>query len=109
MQIGMVGLGRMGAKMVHRLLKAGHDCVVHDRPDESLRRVAAEGARGAGALEELVAGLAPPLAAWLRLPAAVPASTVERLMGLLSTGDAIVDGGNSSYRDDIDRAETAAG
>jgi 6-phosphogluconate dehydrogenase len=109
MQIGMVGLGRMGANMVHRLLKAGHDCVVHDLSDEAVRRVAAEGARGAGSLEELVAGLAPPRAVWLMLPAAVTGSTVERLMGLLSTGDAIVDGGNSSYRDDIDRAETAAG
>ena len=104
MQIGMVGLGRMGANMVHRLLKAGHDCVVHDLSDEAVRRVTAEGARGAGSLDELVAGLAPPRAVWLMLPAAVTGSTVERLMELLSAGDAIVDGGNSSYRDDIDRA-----
>jgi 6-phosphogluconate dehydrogenase len=109
MQIGMVGLGRMGANMVHRLLNAGHECVVHDLSEEAVRRVAAEGARGTGSLEELVATLAPPRAVWLMLPAAVTGGTVARLMDLLSPGDAVVDGGNSSYRDDIDRAEVAAG
>ncbi|MBL8927638.1 MAG: decarboxylating 6-phosphogluconate dehydrogenase, partial [Pseudonocardia sp.] len=84
-------------------------CVVHDLSDDAVRRVTAEGARGVGSLDELVAGLTPPRAVWLMLPAAVTGSTVERLMELLSTGDTIVDGGNSSYRDDIDRAETAAG
>ncbi|MBL8926069.1 MAG: 6-phosphogluconate dehydrogenase (decarboxylating), partial [Pseudonocardia sp.] len=71
MQIGMVGLGRMGANMVHRLLKAGHNCVVHDLSDDAVRRVTAEGARGVGSLDELVAGLTPPRAVWLMLPAAV--------------------------------------
>jgi 6-phosphogluconate dehydrogenase len=109
MQIGMVGLGRMGANMVHRLLNAGHGCVVHDLSEEAVRRVAAEGARGAASLEELVAALAPPRAVWLMLPAAVTGATVEQLMGLLAPGDAIIDGGNSSYRDDIDRAQVAGG
>ena len=109
MQIGMVGLGRMGANMVHRLLNAGHECVVHDVSEEAVRRVAAEGARGTGSLEELVAALAPPRAVWLMLPAAVTGGTVARLMDLLSPGDAVIDGGNCSYRDDIDRAEAAAG
>jgi len=109
MQIGMVGLGRMGANMVHRLLDAGHECVVTDLSQEAVQRVAAEGARGTGSLEELVAALAPPRAVWLMLPAAVTGGTVQQLMDLLSPGDAIVDGGNSSYRDDIDRAAVAAG
>ena len=108
MRIAMVGLGRMGANMVRRLLRAGHECLVHDLSDQAVKQLVAEGAQGAGSLAELVAGLAPPRAVWLMLPAAVTGETVTALLDLLGPGDAIVDGGNSSYRDDIDRAEVAA-
>jgi len=108
MQIAMVGLGRMGANMVRRLLRAGHECHVYDVSPEAVAGLVAEGARGAGSVAELVAGLEAPRTVWLMLPAAITGDSVTGLLGLLAPGDAIVDGGNSSYRDDIDRAETAA-
>jgi 6-phosphogluconate dehydrogenase len=108
-QIAMVGLGRMGANMVRRLLRGGHECHVYDVSADAVAQLAKEGAHGAGSLEELVAGLAAPRAVWLMLPAAITGATVTQLLDLLSPGDAIVDGGNSSYRDDIDRAAVAAG
>ncbi|GAA1322958.1 decarboxylating 6-phosphogluconate dehydrogenase [Pseudonocardia xinjiangensis] len=104
----MVGLGRMGANMVRRLIRDGHECVVHDISQDAVRRMEGEGAQGAGSLQDLVAALEPPRSVWLMLPAAITGDTVTELLGLLEGGDAIIDGGNSSYRDDIDRAEVAA-
>ena len=108
MQIAMVGLGRMGANMVRRLMQAGHECHVQDVSPDAVSGMVAEGARGASSLQELVAGLSRPRAVWLMLPAAVTGDTVTALLELLEPGDVIVDGGNSSYRDDIDRAEVAS-
>ncbi|MGE3287301.1 MAG: phosphogluconate dehydrogenase (NAD(+)-dependent, decarboxylating) [Pseudonocardia sp.] len=108
MQIAMIGLGRMGANMVRRLMRAGHECHVYDVSAAAVAALEKEGARGASSVEDLVAGLAPPRTVWLMLPAAITGDSVTDLLGRLSPGDAIVDGGNSSYRDDIDRAETAA-
>jgi 6-phosphogluconate dehydrogenase len=108
-QIAMVGLGRMGANMVRRLLRDGHECHVYDVSPDAVAGLEQEGAHGAGSLKELVAGLAAPRAVWLMLPAAITGATVTELLDLLSPGDAIVDGGNSSYRDDIDRAGVASG
>jgi 6-phosphogluconate dehydrogenase len=108
MKIGMVGLGRMGANMVRRLLEAGHRCRVYDVSGQAVKRLVGEGADGAGSLADLVAGLEPPRTVWLMLPAAITGKTVTELLELLESGDAIVDGGNSSYRNDIDRAQVAA-
>ncbi|MGD9527310.1 phosphogluconate dehydrogenase (NAD(+)-dependent, decarboxylating) [Pseudonocardia sp.] len=108
MQIAMIGLGRMGANMVRRLMRAGHECHVYDVSPDAVAALEQEGARGASSVEDLVAGLAAPRTVWMMLPAAITGDTVGDLLGLLSPGDAIVDGGNSSYRDDIDRAEAAA-
>ncbi|AMN46561.1 6-phosphogluconate dehydrogenase [Steroidobacter denitrificans] len=103
-QIGMIGLGRMGANMVRRLLRAGHDCVVHDIRAEAIAELAGEGARGATLLEDLVAQLNPPRAVWIMLPAALVGKTVTALRALLEPGDIIIDGGNSDYRDAIAQA-----
>jgi 6-phosphogluconate dehydrogenase len=108
LKIGMVGLGRMGSNMARRLLRAGHECRVYDVSERAVKQLVGEGAEGAGSLADLVAGLAPPRTLWMMLPAAVTGSTVTELLELLEPGDAIVDGGNSSYRDDIDRAQVAA-
>jgi 6-phosphogluconate dehydrogenase len=105
MQIGMIGLGRMGANMVRRLIHGGHDCVVHDVSADAVRGLAGEGAVGATSLDDFVARLKKPRAVWLMVPAAVVDSTLEQLAGRLEKGDIIIDGGNSYYRDDIDRAK----
>ena len=107
MQLGMIGLGRMGGNMVRRLMKAGHDCVVFDHSQESVRKLAGEGATGAGSLAEFVSKLAKPRAVWVMVPSG-PATegTVEELGKLLEAGDIIIDGGNSFYKDDIRRAES---
>ncbi|MFI6495858.1 phosphogluconate dehydrogenase (NAD(+)-dependent, decarboxylating) [Nonomuraea typhae] len=107
MRIAMVGLGRMGANMVRRIMRAGHECVVFDRSPEAVAALAAEGARGTGSLEELVLALPAPRAVWLMLPAAVTGQAAESLFGLLEAGDVVIDGGNSYYRDDVDRAQAA--
>lgn len=104
MQLGMIGLGRMGAGMARRLMQGGHACVVHDRQPESIKRLQEEGAAGAASLEGLVAALAPPRAIWIMLPAAVVGDTVTALAALLSPGDILIDGGNSHYQDDLCRA-----
>jgi 6-phosphogluconate dehydrogenase len=104
MQLGMIGLGRMGANMVRRLQKAGHTCVAYDVSDAAVDAVAAEGARGAHTLEEFVAALEAPRAVWVMVPAAFVDSTLDRLGALLAPGDIVIDGGNSFYRDDVDRA-----
>ena len=102
MQIGMMGLGRMGANMVRRLSGDGHECVVYDIDPASVATLVAEGATGASSMEEFVGKLARPRHAWLMLPAAITGKVVEQLAGLLEPGDTIIDGGNSSYRDAVD-------
>ncbi|HEX6243053.1 MAG TPA: decarboxylating 6-phosphogluconate dehydrogenase [Polyangiales bacterium] len=104
MELGMVGLGRMGANMARRLLRAGHRVVVHDVSSEAIARSVADGAVGAASLEELVSKLAGPRAVWLMLPAAIVDDTIARLRGLVAADDVIIDGGNSNYHDDVRRA-----
>jgi 6-phosphogluconate dehydrogenase len=106
MQLGMIGLGRMGANIVRRLQRhGGHACVVFDARPEAVRELAGEGAVGAASLDDLVAKLEPPRAAWIMLPAGeATEATVARLAELLAPGDTVIDGGNSFYRDDIRRA-----
>jgi 6-phosphogluconate dehydrogenase len=117
MQIAMIGLGRMGANMVRRLQRGGHHCVAHDVNAEAVAAMVAAdpdgeaGAPpvvGASSLEEVVAALEAPRHVWIMVPAAFVGSTVERLAALLSPGDTIIDGGNSWYRDDVDRAAPLA-
>ncbi len=109
MQLGMVGLGRMGGNMVRRLLAGGHACVVWDRDPAAVAAHAGEGATGAGSLGELVAALAAPRAVWLMLPAGAPTEeTVAALSELLAPGDAVIDGGNSHFKDDVRRARALA-
>jgi 6-phosphogluconate dehydrogenase len=105
MQLGMVGLGRMGANLVRRLMRDGHRCVVYDMNAEAVKGLAGEGATGAESLADFVDKLDAPRAVWLMLPAAVVDSTLEQLVELLSPGDTVIDGGNSYYRDDITRAK----
>ncbi|MBM4113342.1 MAG: decarboxylating 6-phosphogluconate dehydrogenase [Phycisphaerae bacterium] len=105
MQLGMIGLGRMGANMVERLMRAGHECVAWDVSADSVKALAGKGATGAATLEEFVSKLKPPRHAWLMIPAAFVDSTISKLAPLLSRDDAIIDGGNSFYRDDIRRAK----
>ncbi len=104
MEIGMIGLGRMGNNMVKRLLKAGHKCVVYDIPPETVQDLVKEGAVGAKSLDDFVSRLSKPRAVWMMLPAAVVASTLDTLAQLLEHDDVIIDGGNSYYHDDIHRA-----
>jgi 6-phosphogluconate dehydrogenase len=109
MQLGMVGLGRMGANIVRRLLRDGHECVVFDVEPAAVDLVSGDGALPSGSLEDLVAQLAPPRAVWLMLPAgAVTERAVAEVARLLEPGDAIVDGGNTYYRDDVARAAALA-
>ncbi len=105
MRIGMIGLGRMGANMVRRLLEGGHECVVYDRSPEAVKASVAQGARGAGSLAELVAGLGAPRAVWIMVPAAIVDSVIAELRPLLKSGDILIDGGNSHYHEDIRRAK----
>ena len=105
MQLGMVGLGRMGSNLVRRLLPAGHDCVVFDVDQNQVKALEAEGATGVGSLDELVAKLAEPRAVWVMVPAGqITEQTVQALGERMEAGDVIIDGGNSYYRDDIARA-----
>jgi 6-phosphogluconate dehydrogenase len=104
MQLGMIGLGRMGSNMVRRLLRRGQECVVYDVHAEAATPLIKEGARGAGSLDEFLALLEPPRAVWMMLPAAVVDSTIEQLRHRLAAGDTLIDGGNSYYHDDIRRA-----
>jgi 6-phosphogluconate dehydrogenase len=105
MQIGMIGLGRMGANMVRRLLKNGQTCVVFDRSANAVEGLAKEKATGASSLADLVMKLDRPRAIWLMVPAAVVDQTIGELSPLLENGDTIIDGGNSYYVDDIERAK----
>ncbi len=104
MQIGMIGLGRMGMSLVGRLLGDGHTCVVHDRSAQAVQRAVALGATGALALQQFVERLQPPRAVWLMLPAAAVDAVLMQLMPLLQPGDLVVDGGNSRFQDDLRRA-----
>ena len=104
-QLGMVGLGRMGAGLVRRLMRDGHDCVVYDTSADAIAGLAADGATGAPTLEEFVQKLTPPRAAWVMIPASITGRVVDELAGLMEADDVIIDGGNSYYHDDIARAE----
>jgi len=110
MQLGMVGLGRMGANLVRRLVRDGHDCVVFDVDADVVASLASEGPAitGAGSVDEFVKLLRPPRAAWVMVPAAFAGDTVMQLGDKMSEGDIVIDGGNTYYRDDIDRAEALA-
>jgi 6-phosphogluconate dehydrogenase len=108
MQLGMIGLGRMGANLVRRLMRDGHRCVVYDRSAEAVKQLADEGATGASSMADLVAKLEPPRAAWLMLPAAVTGRVLDDLAQLMEPGDTIIDGGNTYYHDDIARAKALA-
>jgi 6-phosphogluconate dehydrogenase len=105
MQLGMIGLGRMGANMVRRLLRAGHQCVVYDVSPNVVQILATDGAIAASSLEDFVSKLTPPRAAWLMVPAAVVDKMLSDLAASMQSGDIIIDGGNSYYIDDIRRAE----
>ncbi len=108
MQLGMVGLGRMGSNLVKRLTRDGHRCVAFDVNADAVRAIEGDGALGASSLEDLVAKLDAPRALWLMLPAAITQATLDELVPLLSAGDVVIDGGNSFYRDDVRRAATLA-
>jgi 6-phosphogluconate dehydrogenase len=104
MQLGMIGLGRMGANMVRRLMKGGHECVAFDMTPASVQALAKEGATGAASLDDFVSQLKQPRAIWLMVPAAVVDSTLAQLVPKLAQDDVVIDGGNSYYIDDIRRA-----
>jgi 6-phosphogluconate dehydrogenase len=108
MQLGMIGLGRMGANMVRRLMRSGHECVVHARTASTVQAIASEGATPAFSLEELVPKLRPPRAVWLMVPAGAVDETLTQLLPRLERGDVVIDGGNSHYRDDLRRAAALA-
>ncbi|MGI8841478.1 MAG: phosphogluconate dehydrogenase (NAD(+)-dependent, decarboxylating), partial [Caulobacteraceae bacterium] len=105
MQLGIIGLGRMGANIARRLMKGGHACVVWDRDDKAVKGLAGEGATGAKDYKDLIAKLKAPRAVWVMLPAGAPTEdTIAELAGALEEGDTVIDGGNTFYRDDIRRA-----
>ena len=108
MQLGMIGLGRMGANLVRRLMADGHRCVVYDVSPDAVKGLAGEGADGTTSLKDFVAKLEKPRVAWIMVPAAVVQSTLDQLAELLEEGDIVIDGGNSYYRDDITRAKQVA-
>jgi 6-phosphogluconate dehydrogenase len=105
MQLGMIGLGRMGANMVRRLIRKGHNCVVFDRSPQTVSDLVRENAVGASSLQDLVKNLSKPRAVWLMVPAAVVDQTIADLLPYLAAGDILIDGGNSYYVDDIQRAK----
>ena len=104
MQIGMIGLGRMGSNMVRRLMRGGHQCVVYNRSAEAVNALQSEGAVGSVSLEDFVARMTKPRAIWLMVPATVVDEMLAQLIPLLEAGDIVIDGGNSYYHDDIRRA-----
>ena len=104
MQLGMIGLGRMGAAMVRRLMKRGHKCVVNDISQDTVQSLIKDGADGSTSLPEFVKKLSKPRAIWLMVPAAIVDKAVAQLEPLLEPGDILIDGGNSYYHDDIRRA-----
>ena len=108
MQLGMIGLGRMGGGMVTRLLRGGHSCVVFDRNAKAIDDMSKQGAQGAKSLGDFVAAIATPRVIWIMVPAAVVDATLDELAPLVSSGDILIDGGNSYYIDDLRRAKTLA-
>ena len=107
MQLGMIGLGKMGANMVRRLMRGGHQCVVFDTNPENVQRLVSEGALGASSLEDLIGRLQPPRAVWVMVPAGeATEATVESLATRLSPDDIVIDGGNSYFKDDVRRAKS---
>ncbi len=106
MQLAMVGLGRMGANIVRRLMKDGHDCVVFDVNQDAVAALVAEGALGATSIADLASKLTRPRAVWLMIPAGLTGSVVDQVAEVFEPGDIIIDGGNSNYRDDVRRAAT---
>ncbi|HJY32601.1 MAG TPA: NADP-dependent phosphogluconate dehydrogenase, partial [Actinomycetota bacterium] len=108
MQLGMVGLGRMGGNLTRRLMRGGHEVVVFDVNADSVRQLESEGSIGTDSLEDFVNKLTKPRAAWVMVPAAFAEQTTDALAQLMEPGDIVIDGGNSYYRDDIDRAERYA-
>jgi len=109
MQLGMVGLGRMGANMTRRLMRGGHKLVVSDLSPAAVKELVGEGAAGSSSLEDLVSKLTPPRAAWVMVPAGDPTEkTVETLLSLMLAGDTIIDGGNSFFKDDVRRSKKCA-
>jgi 6-phosphogluconate dehydrogenase len=108
MQLGMVGLGRMGANIVRRLMRDGHECVVYDVSADAVAELEAEGAVATTSLEQFVAALDGPRVTWVMIPAAITGPIVDQLARLMEPGDIIIDGGNSYYRDDVDRAAALA-
>ncbi len=104
MQLGMIGLGRMGANIVRRLMRDGHECVVYDVNADAVATLVGEGAAGAGSYAELAAQLEAPRAVWLMIPAGLTGKVVDEVVKVLEPGDIIIDGGNSNYRDDVRRA-----
>jgi 6-phosphogluconate dehydrogenase len=108
MQLGMIGLGRMGANLVRRLMRDGHECVVYNLDPASVRQLESEGATGADSLADFVAKLDFPRVAWIMVPAAFTGETIDELATLMDAGDIVIDGGNSYYRDDVDRAKALA-
>jgi 6-phosphogluconate dehydrogenase len=109
MQLGMIGLGRMGANLVRRLMRDGHRCVAYDVSADAVKQLETEGATGATSLADFVSKLEEPRAIWIMVPAGIVQQTLDQLKPLLSHGDIVIDGGNSYYRDDIDRAKQLKG
>jgi 6-phosphogluconate dehydrogenase len=108
MQLGMIGLGRMGANMVRRLMKNGHDCVVYDVSQKVVQELTKDGATGASSLDDFVAKLQKPRVVWMMVPAAFVDGMIKDLISKVEKEDILIDGGNSHYRDDIRRAKELA-
>ena len=109
MQMGMVGLGRMGANMVRRLMKGGHQCVVNDRTPQNVQQLVGEGATGSSSIDDFVAKLKPPRVAWMMVPAGDPTEECfNALSAKMQSGDIVIDGGNSFFKDDVRRAKSVA-
>lgn len=110
MQLGMIGLGRMGANMVRRLMRGGHECFVFDLNAESVKQMEGEGAQGARTIKELIEKMQKPCAVWMMVPAGDPTEkTIDELSKFMSTGDIVIDGGNSYFKDDVRRAKLLKG
>jgi 6-phosphogluconate dehydrogenase len=107
-QLGMIGLGRMGANLVRRCMGAGHECVVYDHDPAAVDTLARSGAVGATSVADLVAKLTPPRPVWLMVPAGVTGAVVDDVAARLAPGDTVIDGGNSHYADDITRSNALA-
>src|SRR4030081_371448 len=105
MQLGMIGLGRLGAHLVRRLIRDGPECVVYDVNPDAVKQLESEGGVGASSLEQFVSSLRLPRALWIMVPAGIVQGTLDQLAPLLDAGDMVIDGGNSYYRDDIERAK----